>query len=79
MNGQLLFILGAIVFCVIMILATYATNKSTHPKALFLLFFTEMWERFSFYGMRALLMLYMTSQLHYLTNRPTLLMVHTKL
>ncbi|MBK9793200.1 MAG: peptide MFS transporter [Sphingobacteriales bacterium] len=65
MNGQLLFILGAIVFCVIMILATYATNKSTHPKALFLLFFTEMWERFSFYGMRALLMLYMTSQLHY--------------
>ncbi len=30
-----------------------------HPKGLFVLFFTEMWERFSYYGMRALLMLYM--------------------
>lgn len=31
-----------------------------HPKGLFLLFFTEMWERFSYYGMRGVLMLYMT-------------------
>lgn len=31
----------------------------THPKGLFLLFFTEMWERFSYYGMRALFMLYL--------------------
>ncbi len=31
-----------------------------HPVGLFVLFFTEMWERFSFYGMRALLILYMT-------------------
>jgi dipeptide/tripeptide permease len=30
-----------------------------HPLGLYVLFFTEMWERFSFYGMRALLMLYM--------------------
>ena len=30
-----------------------------HPKGLFYLFFAEMWERFSFYGMRALLTLYM--------------------
>ncbi|MFO7868594.1 MAG: peptide MFS transporter [Bacteroidales bacterium] len=34
-----------------------------HPKALVMLFFTEMWERFSFYGMRALLILYLTKQL----------------
>lgn len=34
-----------------------------HPKGLFVLFFTEMWERFSFYGMRALLVLYMTQHL----------------
>ncbi len=34
-----------------------------HPKGLFYLFFAEMWERFSFYGMRALLVLYMTKQL----------------
>ncbi|HWI18488.1 MAG TPA: peptide MFS transporter [Vicinamibacterales bacterium] len=32
-----------------------------HPRALSTLFFTEMWERFSYYGMRALLLLYMTA------------------
>ena len=34
-----------------------------HPVGLYVLFFTEMWERFSFYGMRALLVLYMTKYL----------------
>jgi len=34
-------------------------DKKGHPKALFYLFFAEMWERFSFYGMRALLVLYL--------------------
>jgi len=34
-----------------------------HPKGLFYLFFAEMWERFSFYGMRALLVLYLSTQL----------------
>jgi POT family proton-dependent oligopeptide transporter len=33
-----------------------------HPRGLSTLFFTEMWERFSYYGMRALLILYMTAQ-----------------
>ena len=32
-----------------------------HPRGLSTLFFTEMWERFSFYGMRALLILFMTA------------------
>ncbi len=46
------------------------TNSSTptlwgHPKGLFYLFFAELWERFSFYGMRALLTLYMTQKLFY--------------
>ena len=31
-----------------------------HPKGLFVLFYAEMWERFSYYGMRALLILYLT-------------------
>jgi POT family proton-dependent oligopeptide transporter len=38
--------------------------KSTvlgHPAGLFVLFFTEMWERFSFYGMRSLLILFLTA------------------
>ncbi len=34
-----------------------------HPVGLFILFATEMWERFSYYGMRALLVLYMTGAL----------------
>ena len=33
-----------------------------HPVGLYVLFFTEMWERFSYYGMRALLVLYLTSK-----------------
>ncbi|MFR9720998.1 peptide MFS transporter [Aeromonas diversa] len=33
-----------------------------HPKGLFLLFSTELWERFSYYGMRAVLVLYLTAQ-----------------
>ena len=32
-----------------------------HPTGLFVLFFTEMWERFSYYGMRAILVLFLTS------------------
>jgi POT family proton-dependent oligopeptide transporter len=32
-----------------------------HPRGLSTLFFTEMWERFSYYGMRAFLILYMTA------------------
>jgi POT family proton-dependent oligopeptide transporter len=33
-----------------------------HPMGLFVLFFTEMWERFSYYGMRAILVLYLVSE-----------------
>lgn len=35
------------------------SNRKIHPTALFVLFFAELWERFSYYGMRALLVLYM--------------------
>jgi POT family proton-dependent oligopeptide transporter len=34
-------------------------NESRHPRGLYALFFTEMWERFCYYGMRALLVLYL--------------------
>ena len=37
--------------------------KQEHPKGLYLLFFVEMWERFSYYGMRALIVLYMVQTL----------------
>ncbi len=39
------------------------SNKKIHPKALFVLFMVELWERFSYYGMRALLILYMTADI----------------
>ena len=37
--------------------------RKSHPKGLYTLFATEMWERFSYYGMRALLVLYLTAEL----------------
>jgi proton-dependent oligopeptide transporter, POT family len=39
------------------------SSITQHPKGLYTLFFTEMWERFSYYGMRALLTLYLTAEL----------------
>ena len=41
--------------------AAYDTSFFGHPRGLSTLFFTEMWERFSYYGMRALLILFMTA------------------
>src|SRR4029079_14887654 len=42
--------------------ATYDTDmRFGHPRGLSTLFFTEVWERFSYYGMRALLVLFMTA------------------
>ena len=41
------------------------TTSNKHPRQLYLLFFTEMWERFSFYGMKALLLAYMVTQLKF--------------
>ena len=38
-------------------------RKKKHPPGLYLLFFTEMWERFSYYGLRGLLTLYLTTAL----------------
>lgn len=44
-----------------------STNKTFlgHPKGLYVLFFTEMWERFSYYGMRSLLVYYMIKHLEF--------------
>jgi POT family proton-dependent oligopeptide transporter len=38
-------------------------NTPVHPRGLYTLFLTEMWERFSYYGMRALLVLFMVDQI----------------
>ncbi len=52
-------VLGVIAYLVVMLRRAY----KVHPHGLFILFFTEMWERMSYYGMRALLVLYMTKYL----------------
>ena len=41
----------------------FESNVLGHPSGLYVLFFTEMWERFSYYGMRALLVMFFTSSL----------------
>ena len=43
--------------------------KTGHPKGLYFLFFTEMWERFGYYGMRAILTLYLAN--HFLFSDTT--------
>ena len=42
---------------------TQATQSKGHPKGLYVLFTAEMWERFNFYGMRALLVLFLANSL----------------
>jgi POT family proton-dependent oligopeptide transporter len=42
-----------------------APAATGHPKQLYMLFFAEMWERFSFYGMKALLLAYMVTELKF--------------
>ncbi|MFT6880580.1 MAG: POT family proton-dependent oligopeptide transporter [Arcticibacterium sp.] len=44
-----------------------STNEKTlfgHPMGLYVLFFTEMWERFSYYGMRAILLLFLLDEIN---------------
>lgn len=40
-----------------------SSKKLKHPPGLYMLFLTEMWERFSYYGMRALLIIYLSTEL----------------
>ena len=42
-----------------------STKSRRHPPGLYVLFFTEMWERFSYYGMRSLLVYYMIKHLQF--------------
>ena len=43
-----------------LIAARRSEEFAGHPRGLVVLFYAEMWERFSYYGMRALLVLYLT-------------------
>jgi POT family proton-dependent oligopeptide transporter len=66
MATETIIVLVAAGFLVLLLAAgvAIATTRSPefagHPKGLYVLFFAEMWERFSYYGMRALLIFYLT-------------------
>lgn len=57
--------ISAWIFVIVVVTSVIFLQKKHHPNALFILFFTELWERFSYYGMRALLVLYMANELLY--------------
>jgi proton-dependent oligopeptide transporter, POT family len=55
---NIVFVAGALITIVTM--AIVAVQLRSHPRGLVILFFAEMWERFSYYGMRGLLVFFMT-------------------
>lgn len=66
MDFQQIIVTTASVFLVLLLIGGFVIVSSKkpefagHPKGLYVLFFAEMWERFSYYGMRALLIFYLT-------------------
>src|SRR5678815_2385616 len=62
MRYEYAFMLGAWAVVAIWVGLVIFMNRKVHPKVLFLLFLVELWERFSYYGMRALLVLYLTGK-----------------
>jgi POT family proton-dependent oligopeptide transporter len=61
---DIVWIAGIIITAITSIPVLWQLNR--HPKGLFILFFAEMWERFSYYGMRGLLIFFMTQ--HFLLD-----------
>jgi len=59
---NLVFLVG-IVITLATGIPVYNQLRKTHPRGLLILFFAEMWERFSYYGMRGLLVFYLTQHL----------------
>jgi proton-dependent oligopeptide transporter, POT family len=66
LDFQQIIVTTASVFLVLLLIGGFVIVSSKkpefagHPKGLYVLFFAEMWERFSYYGMRALLIFYLT-------------------
>ncbi len=70
-EGDWIVAIASVVLAIFLIAGAYAVTRPQpevggHPKGLYILFFAEMWERFSYYGMRALLIFYLTQ--HWLFN-----------
>jgi proton-dependent oligopeptide transporter, POT family len=56
-----------------LIAASKKPEFAGHPRGLYMLFFAEMWERFSYYGMRALLIFYLTQHWLFSDGKSTLI------
>ncbi len=70
-EGDWIVAIASCVLALFLIIGAYAVTRKQpevggHPRGLYILFFAEMWERFSYYGMRALLIFYLTQ--HWLFN-----------
>lgn len=70
-EGDWIVAIASVVLSLFLLIGAYAVTRRQpevggHPKGLYILFFAEMWERFSYYGMRALLIFYLTQ--HWLFN-----------
>ena len=70
-EGDWIVAIASVVLALFLIAGAWAVTRKEpevggHPKGLYILFFAEMWERFSYYGMRALLIFYLTQ--HWLYN-----------
>lgn len=69
---------ASIALIVFLAIGAYAVSRKEpefagHPKGLYVLFFAEMWERFSYYGMRALLTLYLVKHWLYSDGQATVI------
>ncbi len=70
-EGDWIAAVAAVLLALFLVAGTWVVTRPKaevggHPKGLYILFFAEMWERFSYYGMRALLIFYLTQ--HWLFN-----------
>ncbi len=64
MNPAYQLMIGAWAVVAAWVVFVIFTNRRIHPKVLFALFMVELWERFSYYGMRAFLVLYLMSNIN---------------
>jgi proton-dependent oligopeptide transporter, POT family len=76
-QGDWIAAIAAFSLAMVLIVGGFLTQRKSeqvvgHPRGLFVLFYAEMWERFSYYGMRALLILYLTKFWLFSDDRATL-------
>jgi proton-dependent oligopeptide transporter, POT family len=77
-EGDWIFAIALLALSIFMVGGLVIAGKKSeefagHPRGLYVLFFAEMWERFSYYGMRALLILYLTKHWLYSDGKANLI------